>query len=95
MWFLVSVVKGNRYYENESPIGNRVLISDSTEMVISGRSSGGSSVDGYRFEARRINETYIVSDFIGKHAAAALTAKFMAMAQQMGAVVVEGDIPAS
>lgn len=95
MWFLVTVVKGNRYYEPESPIGNRVLISDSTEMAISGRASGGSSSDGYRFEARRSNETYIVCDFVGKHGAAALTARFMAMAQQMGAAIVEGDVVAA
>jgi hypothetical protein len=95
MWFLVTVVKGNRYYEAESPIGNNVLISDSTDMVISGRASGGSSADGYRFEARRVNETYIVSDFVGKQTPAALAAKFMAMAQQMGAIIVAGDGPAA
>jgi len=41
MWFLVTVVKGNRNFETESQIGNRVLISDTTEMVISARSAGG------------------------------------------------------
>ena len=85
MWFLVSVVKGNRNYETESQIGNRVLISDTTEMVISGRSAGG---DSYRFEARKGNESFIVSEFVGKHAEGMLAAKFMSMAQQMGAVVV-------
>lgn len=88
MWFLVTVMKGNRHFETESQIGNRVLVSDSTEMVISGRASG---VDGYRFEARRGNETFIVSDFIGTQATGALAAKFLSMAQQMGAVVVIGD----
>jgi hypothetical protein len=86
MWFLVSVEKGSRQYQSDSPIGNRVLVSDSTEMVISGRESGEG---GYRFEARRGNETFIVSHFKGPHAAGALAGSFLSMAQQMGAVVVE------
>jgi hypothetical protein len=91
MWFLVTVVKGNRFYENDSPIGNRVLLSDSTDMVISGRATGGGSEnDGYRFEARRVNETYIVSDFLGKPTPSLLEAQFLSMAKQMGAVVVAG-----
>lgn len=87
MWLVVTVVKGNRYYETDSPIGNRVLLSDSTDMVISGRASGGSSHDGYRFEARRANETYIVCDIAGKPDPAALTAQFLSMAQRMGAII--------
>jgi hypothetical protein len=95
MWFVVTVIKGNRYFESDSPIGNRVLLSDSTDMVISGRATGGSDNDGYRFEARRANETYIVSDFVGKPTAAALSALFMSLAQQMGAIVVSGNLSAS
>jgi hypothetical protein len=85
MWFLVTVVKGSRHFENDSPIGNRVLISDTTEMVISGRASVS---DGYRFEARKGNESFIVSDFEGAQKAGLLTDKFLSMATQMGAVVV-------
>lgn len=85
MWFLVTVVKGNRHYETESPIGNRCLISDATEMVICGRAAGG---DHYRFEARRGNETYIIGDFVGAQPAGELTARFLSMARQLGAVVV-------
>jgi hypothetical protein len=84
MWFLVTVVKGSRHFENDSPIGNRVLICD-TEMVISGRASVS---DGYRFEVRKGNESFIVSDFIGAQKPGALTDKFLSMATQMGAVVV-------
>jgi hypothetical protein len=91
MWFLVTVVKGNRYYESDSQIGNRVLVSDSTDMVIAGCSSGMTD-ERFRFEARRANETYIVGDFAGKQSAGALTARFLAMAQQMGAVVVENSV---
>jgi hypothetical protein len=88
MWFLVSVVKGSRHYETDSPIGNRVLISDTSDMVISGRASYSNS---YRFEARAGNETFVVGEFTGEPATAALAAKFMAMAQQMGAVIVSGE----
>lgn len=86
MWFLVSVVKGNRHYENDSPIGNRVLISDTTEMVISGRASHS---DAYRFEARLGNESFIVSEFQGAQPQGLLATRFLAMARQMGAVVAE------
>lgn len=85
MWFLVTVVKGSRHYEPESPIGNRVLISDTSEMVISGRASYHSS---YNFEARHSNESFIVSEFAGKPGSDVLTAKFLDMARQMGAVMV-------
>jgi hypothetical protein len=88
MWFLVSVVKGSRHYEPDSPIGNRVLISDTSDMVISGRASYSNS---YRFEARAGNETFVVGEFAGEPAPAALAAKFLAMAQQMGAVVVSAE----
>lgn len=87
MWFLVTVIKGNRYYETDSPIGNRVLLSDSTDMVISGRATGGTDVEGYQFEARRVNETYIVKDFVGQPDPATLVTQFLAMAQRMGAII--------
>ena len=84
MWFMVEVVKGGKHYENESQVGNRVLISDTTEMTISGRSLG---VDGYRFEARKGNETFVVKDFKGAQDAGTLSGKFTVLAQQMGALV--------
>ena len=84
MWFLVQVVKGSKHYEAESQIGNRVLISDTTEMTISGRSMG----DGYRFEARKGTETFVVRDFVGSQPAGTLATKFTALAQQMGALVI-------
>lgn len=85
MWFLVSVEKGSRHFESGSPIDNRVLISDSSEMVISGRASHR---EGYRFEARMGNEVFIVRDFPGTHPQGLLTTRFLALAQQMGAVTV-------
>jgi len=85
MWFLVQVVKGSKYFESESQVGNRVLISDTTDMVIAGRSMG---VDGYRFEARKGNENFVVRDFPGPQASGTLAAKFTLLAQQIGALVV-------
>jgi hypothetical protein len=87
MWFLVQVVKGSKHYEAESQVGNNVLISDTTEMVISGRGMG---TEGYRFEARKGNETFVVRDFQGPQPDGSLAAKFTELARQMGALVITG-----
>ena len=83
MWFLVQVVKGSKHYEPDSQVGNRVLISDTTEMVVSARSMGE---DGYRFEARRGSESFIMGSFSAKVAREKIDAHFSALAMQMGAV---------
>jgi len=88
MWFLVQVVKGSKHFEAESQVGNQVLISDTTEMVISGRAMG---TEGYRFEARKGNETFIVRDFRGTQPVGSLASKFTALAQQIGAVVITSE----
>lgn len=88
MWFLVQVVKGSKHYEAESQVGNRVLISDTTEMTISGRAMG---TEGYRFEARKGTETFVVRDFAGAQGAGVLADKFTALARQMGALVISED----
>jgi len=88
MWFLVQVVKGSKHYETESQVGNHVLISDTTEMVISGRAMG---TDGYRFEARKGNETFVIRNFQGSQSVGALASKFTALAKQIGALVITGE----
>ena len=85
MWLLVQVVKGSKYYDAESQVGNRVLISDSSEMVISGRSMGA---DGYRFEVRKGSERFVVSEFPSGKSVSAVTAGFLALARQLGASLV-------
>jgi hypothetical protein len=85
MWFLVSVVRGNKHYEPDSQVGNRVLISDTTDIVITARSSG---TEGYRFEARKGNETFVVSDYPKELPKGALLTKFLELAKQMSAVMV-------
>jgi hypothetical protein len=84
MWLVVNVVKGSKHFEAESQVGNRVLISDTTDMTISGRSMGG---EGYRFEARKGNETFIVREFQGAQPVGTVAGEFTALAKQMGAVV--------
>ncbi len=87
MWFLVNVVKGSRYFDAASLIDNRVLISDTTEMVVLGRLVGS---DAYRFEARKGNDTFTLCDFERNASADSLSASFVALAKQMGAVVSDG-----
>ena len=84
MWFLVSVVKGSRYFDATSLIDNRVIISDTTDMVILGRLVGG---EGYRFEARKGNDTFTLTDFGPGQPSDVLTARFTALAREMGAVI--------
>jgi hypothetical protein len=84
MWFLVQVVKGSKHYEPDSQVGNRVLISDTTEMVISARSMGE---DGYRFEARRGSDSFVMGSFAAKVTRETIAARFTTLALQMGAVV--------
>ncbi|HJV60578.1 MAG TPA: hypothetical protein VJ743_06505 [Albitalea sp.] len=83
MWILVQVVRGSKHFEAESRVGNRVLISDTTDMVISGRALG---TDGYRFEARKGNESFVVGDFPGVQPGVSLAPQFLALAQQLGAI---------
>jgi hypothetical protein len=87
MWFLVQVIKGSKHFEAESLVGNRVLISDTTDMVITGRSQGA---DGYRFEARKGNEAFVVRDFPPNQPATMIAAQFTALAQQIGALAIAG-----
>ncbi|MBX3605947.1 MAG: hypothetical protein KF788_11765 [Piscinibacter sp.] len=84
MWYVVRVVKGSKHYEPESQIGNLVLISDTTDMTISGRSMG----DGFRFEARKGTETFVVKDFAASQPAGTIASKFAALAHKMGALVI-------
>ena len=84
MWILVQVIKGNKYFEAESRIENHVLISDTSEMVIAGRALG---TEGYRFEARKGNESFVVSEFPARAISGPLTEQFKALATRMGAIV--------
>ena len=82
MWFLVSVVKGSKYFESDSQVDNRIMISDTTDMVIAGYSTG---TGGYRFEMRKGNEAFVMQDFSVAMTKDALLAKFMDLATQLGA----------
>ena len=87
MWILVQVVKGNKYFEAESRVGNHVLISDTTDMVISGRAMG---TEGYRFEARKGTESFVVGNFPGIEAGISLLPQFKSLAERMSAISIVG-----
>jgi hypothetical protein len=82
MWFLVSVVKGSKYFEPDSQIANQIMISDTTDMVIVGYST---NTAGYRFEMRKGNESFVMQDFPKDTSTASLTTKFQGLAEQIGA----------
>jgi len=83
MWILVQVVRGSKHYEPHSRVGNHVLICDTSDLVITGRALG---TDAYRFEARKGNESFVVSDYANMQADTSLTPKFMALATRLGAI---------
>ena len=87
MWFVVEVVKGSKYFEPESRIGNRVLISDTTDLVIACRTLGS---DGFRFEARRGGDNFIIKDAPGNPLPALLAEQFAMLVRQFGAVGAQG-----
>ena len=87
MWILVQVVRGSKYHESESRVANHVLISDTTDMVIAGRALG---TESYRFEARKGNETFVVSEFARLQPGSSLTPQFLALAEKMGAISIVG-----
>ena len=82
MWFLVSVVKGSKYFEADSQIDNKLMISDTTDMIISGYSMG---TGGYRFEMRKGNEAVTLQEFAKGQSKEAITAKFIELAAKVGA----------
>jgi len=87
MWYIVEVVKGSKYFETESKVGNRVLISDTTDLVIVGRTMGA---DGYRFEARRSGDNFVIKDVPGNPSPALVAEQFAMLARQFGAVTAQG-----
>ncbi len=83
MWLMVQVARGSKYFDPDSRVDNRVLICDSSELTISGRSSGDGA---YRFEARRGTENFSFADFKGLAAGASLVDEFEALARRLDAV---------
>jgi hypothetical protein len=87
MWFLVSVVKGSKYYESDSQIDNRILISDTTDMVVAGYSTG---TGGYRFEMRKGNEAFVLQELPKGITKDALMVQFLELAGRLGAAGLSG-----
>lgn len=84
MWFLVSVVKGSKYFESDSQIDNRIMISDTTDMVIAGYAT---NTGGYRFEMRKGNEAFVLQELGKGLSKEVMLARFADLAAQMGAKV--------
>jgi hypothetical protein len=83
MWILVQVVKGSKHFEAETRVANHVLICDTSDMVISARSTGDA---GYRFEARKGNENFVIAEYTGTALKVSLLDEFFALAKSMGAI---------
>jgi len=82
MWFLVSVVKGSKYFESDSQIDNRIMISDTTDMVVVGYSAGAGS---YRFEMRKGNEAFVLRELPKNLQKGSLLNEFLDLGTQLGA----------
>ncbi len=82
MWFLVSVVKGSKYYESDSQIDNQIIVSDTTDMIVTGY-SGGPGI--YRFEMRKGNECFVLQNLPRGATRDATIQKFKELATQLGA----------
>lgn len=83
MWYLVSVVKGSKFYESDSQIDNRILISDTTDMVVVGYGTGAG---GYRFEMRKGNESFVMQDLPKGMPKTTIISSFQGLAKQLGAM---------
>jgi hypothetical protein len=83
MWYLISVVKGSKFYDSESLIENRMMVSDTTDMVVTGYSTGTGS---YRFEMRKGNEAFTLRDYTKATTKEELLAKFFELATELGAM---------
>lgn len=82
MWFLVTVVKGSKYFSPDSQIANQMLISDTTEMIVTGYAT---ALGAYRFEMRKGNEAFTLLELGKGHSNEVVTAKFLELATQMEA----------
>jgi hypothetical protein len=82
MWFLVTVVKGSRYYDSDSQIDNQLIVSDTTDMIVTGYSAGGGA---YRFEMRKGNECFVLQDLPKGLEKSAVVQRFQDLATQLGA----------
>lgn len=82
MWFLVNVVKGSKYFDADSRIGNRVLISDTTDMIVTSYSTAAGS---YRFEMRKGNEAFTLQDIPKDTPHDETLRLFMDLAERLGA----------
>jgi hypothetical protein len=84
MWMLVEAPRSSNFFENESPTGNRILINDSSDLVIYARSLGA---DGFRIIGQRGKETFMIGAMPTRGVAANVTGHLMDIAKQLGAII--------
>jgi hypothetical protein len=84
MWMLVEAPKSSNFFENDSPTGNRILLSDTSDLVIYARSLGP---EGFRIIAQRGKETFLVGPAPIRGVVADVSAQLLDVAKQLGAIV--------
>jgi hypothetical protein len=84
MWILTEAPKGSNYYEADSTTGNKVLISDSCDMVIYARSQGA---DGFRLISQRGRESFFVGPAPVRGVSADTNGQLLEIAAQLNAVM--------
>ena len=85
MWILTEAPRGSNYFEPQSTIGNKALISDTCEIVIYARSQGA---DGFRLVAQRGRDSFFIGPAPARGAVDDTEARMMELARQLGAVIV-------
>lgn len=84
MWMLVEAPRSSNFFENESPTGNRILINDSSDLVIYARSLGA---DGFRIIGQRGKETFMIGPMPTRGVTANVTGHLMDIAKQLDAII--------
>ena len=84
MWMVVEAPRSSNFFENESPTGNRVLINDTSDLVIYARSQGA---DGFRLIGQRGKETFMVGPAPVRGVPGDMAGALMDLAKQLGAIV--------
>jgi len=84
MWMLVEAPKSSNFFETDSPTGNRILVCDTSEIVIYARSLGP---EGFRIIGQRGKETFMVGPAPVRGVAADVGAQLLDIAKQLSAIV--------
>ena len=84
MWMVVEAPRSSNFFETDSPTRNRVLINDSSDLVIYARSQGA---DGFRIIGQRGKETFMIGAAPVRGVAGDVTKDLLDLATKLGAIV--------